>query len=396
MTDLRVSPHLDTIRRAYQIAVRDLRACYNPEGIVAGRLHFNAYWARDGFWASFGALALGDTDQVRAHLDIFIRFQRPNGELPVRVEHVGHTFGRHHTQRMTPKALYRAGTVFAEPLDPTALFVIAAREYFQRTGDEAFCGRFEPAMDRAMAWLMRHDRDGDAILENRYLAGWMDSILKKDKVFDLNLIYYEGLRACQTIKQVLGHTADAQRFRGAADRLHDALQRVFWNGAYFTDWVRGTRRGGFSSDGNILAIFFGTAPDPQSHQIARHIEDHGLDRDTPLRTCDPVYSLSQVFPFYIVVGMPDYHRTLVWPWLGTIHAVNKFRLGRKDAAISDLARIGEWYTRRNAVAEIYTPEGQPVSRRFYQAEVPFAWNAGLYVYAVHTMGLAAPAQVRLI
>src|SRR5574341_2416982 len=101
---------VDTIRRAHRIAVRDLRACYNPDGIVAGRLHFNAYWARDGFWASFGALALGDFEQVRNHLDTYIRFQRPSGELPVRVEYVAHTFGRYHTQRMTPKALYRAGT----------------------------------------------------------------------------------------------------------------------------------------------------------------------------------------------------------------------------------------------------------------------------------------------
>lgn len=377
----------ETIRRAYQIAVRDLRACYNPDGIVAGRLHFNAYWARDGFWASFGALALGDVEQVRNHLDTYIRFQRPNGELPVRVEYVGHTFGRYHTQRMTPKALYRAGTVFAEPLDPTALFVIAAREYLRRTRDEAFFERFEPAMDRAMGWLMRHDRDGDGIIENRYLAGWMDSILKKDKVFYLNLIYLEGLRACETIKQMLGHTADAQRFQSAADRLYDALQRTFWNGTYFTDWVRGSRRGGFSSDGNILAIFFGAATEEQARRITRYIEECGLDRDAPLRTCNPVYPLSQVFPFYLIAGMPDYHRTLIWPWLGTVHAINKSRLGGRDAGVADLARIGTWYAQRNAVAEVYTPDGRPVSRRLYQAEVPFAWNAGLYVYAVHALGL---------
>lgn len=378
---------LETIRRAYRIAVRDLRACYNPDGIVAGRLHFNAYWARDGFWASFGALALGDAEQVRAHLDTFVRFQRPSGEVPVRVEYVGHTFGHYHTQRMTPKALYRAGTIFADALDPTALFVIAAREYFQRTGDDSFYSRFEPTMDRAMAWLMQHDHDGDGILKNRYLAGWMDSILKKDRVFYLNLIYYEGLRACEAIKQILGHEGDARRFRSAADRLYEALQRVFWNGAYFTDWVRGERRGGFSSDGNILAILFGVATDEQARRIAEHIDERALDRDTPLRTCDPVYSLWQVFPFYIVSGIPDYHRTLIWPWLGTLHAVNKLRMGRREAALADLARIGDWYVQRNAVAELYTPEGQPVSRRFYQAEVPFAWNAGLYVYAVHSLDI---------
>src|SRR5574341_2266483 len=145
---------VDTIRRAHRIAVRDLRACYNPDGIVAGRLHFNAYWSRDGFFASFGALALGDLDQVKAHLDTFIRLQMASGELPVRIEFLGHTLGHYHTRLMHPKALYRAGAIFADPLDPNALFVIAAREYFIRTQDMDFCSSFEPAMDRAVAWLM--------------------------------------------------------------------------------------------------------------------------------------------------------------------------------------------------------------------------------------------------
>jgi len=140
---------LPVIRRAYRIAERDLRACYNPHGIVAGRLHFNAYWSRDGFWALFGALALGHFDQVRAHLDTFIMYQLPTGEVPVRIEYVGHTFGGYHTQRMMPRAIYRAGAVFPHPLDPSALFIIAAREYFARTHDMDFTERFEPAMDRA-------------------------------------------------------------------------------------------------------------------------------------------------------------------------------------------------------------------------------------------------------
>lgn len=383
-------PPLDTIRRAYRLAVRDLRACYNPEGIVAGRLHFNAYWARDGFWALFGALALGDHDQARAHLDTFIRYQRPSGELPVRVEYISHTFGPYHTQRMHPKALYRAGTIFPGPLDPTALFIVAARHYFERTRDMDFCSRFEPAMDRGVAWLMQHDRDGDGIIESPYLAGWMDSILKKDKVFYINVVYHEGLRACEVLKQWLGHEDDARKFRLAADRLYERLHGEFWNGRYFTDWLRGSRRGGFSSDGNVLAILFGAATESQSRQILEYIAGRGLDQEIPLRTCDPVYSLWQVFPFYTIAGIPDYHRTLIWPWLGILNAVNKSRLGRRDEALADLARIGEWYVRGNAVAEVYDQGGRPLSRRFYQAEVPFAWNAGLYVYAIHALGLVDP------
>lgn len=378
---------IDTIRRAYRIAVRDLRACYNPDGIVAGRLHFNAYWARDGFWAMFGALALGDVEQARAHLAMFIRYQMA-GELPNRIEFLGHTFGRYHTRLMHPRALYRAGTIFADPLDPSALFIIAGREYFLRTRDLPFCQHFEPAMDRAVRWLMQRDRDGDGIIESSYLAGWMDSILKKDKVFYLNCVYYESLRACEMLKEWLGKPHDAEAFRAAAVRLYERLHAVFWNSSYFTDWLRKSRRGGFSSDGNVLAIFFGIATAEQSHQIMRFIAEHQLDAETPLRTCYPVYPLWQVFPFYLLAGIPDYHRTLIWPWLGTLHAVNKFRLGYQDAALSDLARIGESYLRENFVAEVYEPGGQPVNRRFYQSEVPFAWNAGLYVYAVHALGLA--------
>jgi len=379
----------ETIRRAYQVAVRDLRGCYNPTGIVAGRLHFNAYWARDGFWALFGALALGDYDQAKVHLDTFIRYQLPSGKLPVRIEFAGHALGvgGYHTWRTHPKALYRAASIFVNPLDPAALFIIAARAYFQATKDLAFCARFEPVMDRAIRWLMSQDRDGDGIIESGYLADWMDSILKKDKLFNVNVIYYEGLRACEQLKKILGEDAAARYFQTAADRVYERLNTDFWNGEHFIDWIHASRRGGFSADGNVLAMFFRIATERQSEQILEYITGRGLDADTPLRTCHPVYPLSQIFPLYFLVGLPDYHRTLIWPWLGTLNAVNKHRLGHQEA-VTDLARIGQWYLRENAVHEVYDHHGTPVARRFYHAEVPFAWNAGLYIYAVHALGLA--------
>ncbi len=377
---------LQIIHQAYRIAERDLRACYNPHGIVAGRLHFNAYWSRDGFWALFGALALGDYDEARAHLDTFIKYQLPTGEVPVRVEYVGHTLGGYHTQRMMPRAIYRAGAIFPHPIDPSALFIIAAREYFARTHDMDFTSRFEPAMDRAARWLLRFDRDGDGMIENHYLADWMDSILKKNKVFYLNLLLYEGLRTCELLKRELGRRQDEAFFHDAAERLGGQLQMHFWNGTYFTDWIRGDRRGGFCADGNALSVFFGTASAEQAASILRFIQERSLDAATPLRTCDPVYSGWQVFPFYYLAGIPDYHRTLIWPWLGTLNAVNKWRLGRSDEAVADLARIAGWYVRQNVVAEVYEQDGTPVNRRFFQAEFPFAWNAGLFVYAAHACG----------
>ncbi len=378
---------IETIRRAYRIAVRDLRACYNPDGIVAGRLHFNAYWARDGFWAMFGALALGDHEQAAAELETFMRYQHPSGRVPIRVEFVGHTFGSYHTLRARPKAVGRAGGWFSDPVDPAALFVIAAREYLERTSDTALCTRLVPAVYRAMHWMMRHDRDGDGTIESHFLADWMDSILKRGKLFNLNVIYCAGLVAAAALSTAGGHPDQADEYRRAADKAKERLRAEFWTGEYFTDWIRKSRRGGFSADGNVLAIFFNVATQSQARQILRYIATHDLDTITPLVTCHPIYPLWQVFPLYFAAGIPDYHRTLIWPWLGTLNAVNKHRLGERSGALTDLARLGEWFLRCNAVNEVYDRTGTPVARRFYHAEVPFAWNAGLYVYAVHTLGL---------
>jgi len=192
-----------------------------------------------------------------------------------------------------------------------------------------------------MGWLMGQDRDGDGLIENRhFLADWMDSILKKDKDFYLNLLFYEGLRACQAVKEWLGHADEARRYEALAGKTGGALQRTFWNGRYFTDWIRGSRHGGFATDGNILAILYGVAGEDQARSILQFIAAQGLDGETPLRTCDPVYPIWQVFPFYFLAGIPDYHRTLIWPWLGTLNAINKFRLGNQEEALADLARIG--------------------------------------------------------
>ncbi len=377
---------IDTIRRAYGIAVRDLRACYNPDGIVAGRLHFNAYWARDGLWALFGALALGDHAQALAQLHTFMKYQYRSGKLPVRVEFVGHHLTGYNTLRSRPKVVGRAGGVFADPIDPTALFIASAHEYLRRTGDLSFCAEFDPVMERAIGWLSRHDRDGDGLIESYLLADWMDSIMKYNKVFNLNVIYCEALRAYAALKRANGQTEAAEQFGRAAARVVERLQ-IFWTGEYFADWILGSRRGGFSADGNVLAMLFGVATDAQSRRTLGYIREHGLDATTPLEVCYPVYPPWKVFPMYYLAGIPDYHRTMIWPWLGTLNAVNKARFGDREGALADLSRIGAWYVRGNAVNEVYDRAGTPVSRRFYTAEVPFAWNAGVYVYAVHAMGL---------
>jgi glycogen debranching enzyme len=56
---------MNNLENAYILAKRDLLACFGTNGILAGRHHFDDYWARDSFFASFGCLAIKEHEIVK-------------------------------------------------------------------------------------------------------------------------------------------------------------------------------------------------------------------------------------------------------------------------------------------------------------------------------------------
>ena len=55
-------------------------------------------------------------------------------------------------------------------------------------------------------------------------------------------------------------------------------------------------------------------------------------------------------------------------------------MGRKDKAMKVLEKISQIIVDYGHVYEVYQ-EGKPVNKMFFKSEVPFAWSAGLYIYA---------------
>lgn len=76
---------LSLISRARTIAINNLRACYSSSGILAGQHHFTDYWARDGFFAAFGSMSIGDFEIVEKMAETFFSFQRQDGLIPYRI-----------------------------------------------------------------------------------------------------------------------------------------------------------------------------------------------------------------------------------------------------------------------------------------------------------------------
>ena len=126
----------EIIQKARTIALSNLRQCYSAQGIFAGTHQFSDYWARDSLFASWGALAAGDTAIVNKNLTLLLTNQHPNGQIPLRVGDyfIGlKVLGISLAQNKKPR--YDQDKYLSYPTDQNSLFVIASHEYLKKTDD---------------------------------------------------------------------------------------------------------------------------------------------------------------------------------------------------------------------------------------------------------------------
>ncbi len=178
------------LKRAIKIAKNDLRACYAENGILAGRGHFQQYWARDSFFSSLGATAIGDFEIVEKQFRFFLEFIKSNGALPGLITASG-------------RPVFRP-LILSSPVDGNALFLISLAEFLQKSGNAGFVERNFNAIKKAMEWLEGHDLDKDGLIEEGLLANWADSVLKFWKVLYSNCCYCYALEKFSEIAKKIG------------------------------------------------------------------------------------------------------------------------------------------------------------------------------------------------
>lgn len=393
------------LSQAGRIAISNLRACYSEHGIFAGKHQFSDYWARDGLFASLGALSIGDQEIPRKELELMLTFQAHDGQLPMRV---GQYFiglkmlGLNNPKELRPR--YDQDKYGSRPADQNSLFIIAFSEYLKKSGDSKFLKNNYPSLKKAIAWNISNDRDRDGLIEEGYYAGWTDSIRKKGKVLYTNVLHCRALELMAGFAKQLGtdndsRDEDSMRYLTHHSQTKAALTRLFWNGSYYSDWldasgqaagkkaagskgVAGKRHDYFSTDGNLLAILLGIADKSQGLSIQRSISRFGISASVPSLTNHPKYPIKMQSMLDTIFGIGDYHNGLSWLWLGSLDALAKHRLGMRDEALAELDKIASIIVLHNGVYEVYTKEAKPVKRLLYKSEQPFAWSAGLFLYAL--------------
>ena len=161
------------------------------------------------------------------------------------------------------------------------------------------------------------------------------------------------------------------------------IRKQFWLSGekHFADNIsRGRPRKYFDLAGNLLAILFGIAEREQAEKIlssvksvrARHLL-HPVNH--------PRYPWWKINPLTRLFGIADYHNANSWSWLEALITVAECKAGETENALKNLATFSEIIISNGHIHETYFLDGRPFDHLFWKSAVPFAWGAGIFLWA---------------
>jgi hypothetical protein len=136
-----------------------------------------------------------------------------------------------------------------------------------------------------------------------------------------------------------------------------------------------------SSAGNLLAVAWGLAGPDKANRILDTMRDFKMAEPIPTRVTNRPYEDRYVALENRLAGIPHYHSSAAWLWLGAWHVVALSRVNRLAEAGQLLERMSLAIVENGVVHEVYGEDGRFLSTRWYTSEAPLTWSASLFIYA---------------
>lgn len=284
-------------------------------------------------------------------------------------------------------------------VDSTPLFIVLARAYFDRTGDQALIEEIWPNIEAAIGWMERYgDLDGDGFLEYDRKSklgltnqGWKDSsdsVFHKDgrladtpiALCEVQAYAYAAWLGAATLARALGKNERANALTAKAIQLRRNFEAAFWceeigTYALALDGHKAPCRVRSSNAGQTL--FTGIAAPERAARVAATLMDPRSFSNWGIRTI--AEGEARYNPM-------SYHNGSIWPHdnaliamgfarYGFVEPLLRLATGMFDAAmVLDLYRLPELFCgfeRRPGQG----PTGYPV------ACIPQAWaSAAVFAF----------------
>lgn len=278
-------------------------------------------------------------------------------------------------------------------VDSTPLFVVLAAAYFQRTADLSLILEIWPAIEAALAWMMRNGRsDGDGFLEYDRRSvnglvnqGWKDS---GDAIFhadgqlaeapialaEVQAYAYSAYEGATRLATTLGKTDLAVTLIAASERLKRNFEPAFWlddlgTYAIALDAHRQPCRIASSNAGQVLISDLATPA--HAARIARRLLSPAAFSLWGIRTLETSE---------IRYNPMSYHNGSVWPHDNALIAMGFARYGLREPLLRVMTALFEasLYSADRRLPELFCgferrPGSSPTA--YPVACIPQAWSA---------------------
>jgi glycogen debranching enzyme len=302
----------------------------NPDlgcGLVAGwgtsgvstRPGFGWFFGGDAAINTFAMDATAQWDPVAQGLRFLAKYQRDDGKI---THEISQSAGRISWFTEFPYAFYHA--------DTTPYWIVAVWRYWRASGDDSLVRDLWPAIQRAYAWCLTTETDGDGIIENTtggtgaIEVGAIGEALHQD--IYLAGVWIQALTAMEELARFAGDAEVARDARRLYATASATLNESYWreqDGHHafgilqsggtndnLTVWPATAAAFGLLDSTRAVATLWKLATDSISADWGARMLSTGSDLYDPVH-----YNMGAVWPFvtgFVSWGQYNYRR----PWAG--------------------------------------------------------------------------------
>jgi hypothetical protein len=271
-----------------------------------------------------------------ASLDALAAQQAANGQIPKYVD---------------PEGL-DADFWYLGCIDATLWWLIAV-DHVRRHG-RVGAGRWQAGVERAIVWLLAQEHQAFRLLQQNEASDWADIMPRSGYVLYSNALWYE-------VKQRFA-LADAEATQHHFNHLFHPYQRDLPEYHRARLLQHYARRGqadpglylsfvnlAFAGDegdvfGNLLAVLCGLASESMGHRLVKTVETAKASEPYPIRVVlKPMSRQHELWRPYMARHRQNhphqYHNGGIWPFVGGFWVLALARLGLRDRAWQELARL---------------------------------------------------------
>ena len=311
-------------------------------------------------------------------VDALARDQADNGQIPKYVDPDGRD----------------ADFWYLGCIDATLWWLIAV-DHLRRHG-AAEPARWQPGVDRALAWLLAQEHQTFRLLQQNEASDWADIMPRSGYVLYSNALWVEVKRryALDHAPATLHHFnhlfqpfgRDLPEYRRARLLRHYAVRGQRDPGLYLS--FVNLSFAGDEGDvfGNLLAILCGLAGDARAHEIVQALRAAQVADPYPVRVVTrPIPRRHPRWRAYMARHRQNhphqYHNGGIWPFVGGFWVLALARLGQRDLARAELRKLA----RANAAGDWRFTEwfhGRSLAPLGMAGQ---SWNAATFVLALRAL-----------